>query len=305
MKTLPPLPEGKVWLDFTTLSHFIRCPRAYWWNRVRRVRQIPGPQLANGSAYHKAIEVYELAKLDGKSETDAEEKGVCAGREIMETIPPDNRTGHFLPDVFESTFRYYIKYYQDEPYRTISVEDGMSVDLGEFVYVCLVDRWAESPLGLVAIEHKTTSIPSQMRWAEKASPNLQVDGYVNTRYLMSGGKEMPCGAVLDIIPMHSDDKKREQPFRLQCPRSIQQVEAWIKDIQGWFKQIKLCEETQNYPRSTENCTSLVGWQRDHRIIKWKCEYRVLCNLYPDPINMDDIKIPDDFEENTWSPFDGL
>jgi len=261
------VPAGVPWLDYSTLSMLQRCPRSYFWRMIQGVTTaVDGVALINGKPYHEAKAVYLQKTVDGFSHEDAKKEALLALIPIMQEITQDDPKRNLT--VAAKTMDFYLDFWKDDAYSPIDVEVGFVVDLINFFYVGRIDSFESSPFGDVVMETKTTTIVGE-RWQFRGEPNFQIDGYVAGRYITTG--KMPYGGVLDVIPIH--DKKLINPFRILAPRSEQNIEHWMEEVQEWFITLQRYKESKMFPRHTEMCIPLVGYS---------CNYRLLCKMFPTP-----------------------
>lgn len=284
--------KDKEWIDYSSLTYFMTCPRKYFWRcQANVVVNKPQAALINGKVYHDVLAAYYTCMKDGASyeEARAVALGMLSGSDLV-LIKDDPKRN--LTVALETLYNY-IEYWKNEQYKTIECEIGFAVDLGHFFYVGKIDRVADSPFGLMIIEQKTTSIVGE-RWMNRAKPNMQIDGYVGSYYITTG--RMPYGGVLDVIHIHEDSKKRKSPFRIISARSNVDVDNWVKNISYWFNHVMRCKESQFYPMNNESCFPLMGFS---------CDYHTLCLQHP-YIKLEEfnnIEIPSEFKIEKWQPWE--
>jgi len=312
---LSEIPKDKDWIDYSSLSMFQTCPSQYYWRVVLGLTEDkPSASLLNGTAYHEALAAYynckrdltiggmpqELAHIEAikaamlnlKGFTDSDGKKVGGVINQIVDDPARNLTvaGYTLIDYFER--------WKDEPYSTIDTEIGFAVDLemvtgmsGFPLFVGKIDRRALAPYGKVIFEQKTTTIVGE-RWQSRGKPNLQIDGYVAADFIQTG--EMPQEAKLDVIPIHKDNAKRKEAFRIPTNRSEKDVDLWIEEVGSWWELITRCKDTGIWSHCTERCLPLLGFS---------CDYPTLCKMYPDLKKPSVIEIPGGFKVEHWAPWE--
>ena len=280
----------KPWLDFSSLSMFMRCPRSYFWRSRMNLTSGSSNALINGKAYHEGISTYHEAKFKGISHEEAKVVALKVVEPIMAEIRDDDPVRNIT--VAHETLWSYFDRWRDEPYSTIETEIGFAVDLIHFVFVGKIDRYVGSPMGKMIMETKTTSIVGD-RWFQRGKPNLQIDGYVSAIFINTG--EMPYGGVLDVIPLHKDSSKRRDAFRIITTRVESDVDHWMRNIQEWWLTLKRYDEDGIWPMNTEMCVPLLGWS---------CPYSTLCDMYPD-LNHSGMDIPEEYRREEWHPFEEL
>lgn len=285
---------GKPWIDFSSLSILMRCPRWYYWRVKRNLTTAGGNSaLINGKAYHESRATYRQGIIDGKSHIQCKKEALESIYPIMAEIVEDDPVRNI--SVALDTLDNYFDRWEGDSYKPLLVEIGFAFLLPESDYIVVgkIDEFAQTPFGDAIIEFKTTTIVGE-RWHSRASQNLQIDIYVTGIYLNTG--TLPFGGVIDVVPLHKDKSKRKPPFRIgPSPRSEEDIDLCISDITAWCKTLTRYEEERFFPRITETCVPLIGF---------KCPYLLLCNLNKNPYK-GDIQVPAEYKEESWAPFEAL
>lgn len=288
-KTSEAIKSGKSWLDFSSLSLFMKCPKSYFWRVDRDISTLSTAALVNGSAYHEAISTYHTIKT--VPEPERIQLSIAVGIDYMlKHLKVEDESRN--PTVLTETLSQYFKLWKNEIYKTVSAETGFSLDIDPILFVGKIDRTVIGPAGKYIIETKTTSIVGT-RWASRLKPNLQITGYLAADYILSN--ELASGAVLDVIPIHADSKKRQKPFRYITARTIEELDSWVITIQEWWKIISRCKDDNYFPQNTEACMPLIGFS---------CYYTRLCNRYvnPEKMNTEDYDLGTEFTVDKWEPY---
>lgn len=277
------------WIDFSSLSTFMDCPRKYFWNVKNHIKSADSTALQFGSSIHAALASWHIDKDD--------EKANQIFIEAVKVIIKDDikRNAH----VGLSILHDYYERWRIENYQTIQTEIGFAVDMEyydyfedcikPFFFIGKVDRYINTPFGKMIMETKTTSIAGD-RWLMRGKPNLQIDGYVSAISIITG--ENIVGGILDIIHVHEDSKKRKAIGRVITMRTKEDIDLWAKNVSEWYSQIALCNASHFFPMNSNTCVPLVGYT---------CNYLPLCQKYPFPPK-NNIELPDDFIINEWHPY---
>jgi PD-(D/E)XK nuclease superfamily len=291
--TIDNLDKSKPWLDFSSLSIFMKCPRAYQWRMIKEITTSGcKAALINGEAYHEAIATYHRSKLAGASHDEAKELGLRAMVPIMKLIKVEDDKRNLT--VAFSTVDNYFEFWKDEACTVEQVEVSFAVDMMDFLYVGRIDSIKRSPVfGQLVNETKTTSIVGK-KWSERTNPNMQIDGYIAAIYITTGNR--PDGGILDVIPV--DAKLKEKPFRFITTRTEEDIDTWARDIQSWYKSIELCHDMNYFPRHGDPLNSCVP------VLGYSCDYVTLCRMYP-RIPEGEIEIPSEYMIESWAPFQEL
>jgi len=292
MQNIKDLNIDKPWIDFSSLSMLMKCPRQYYWKIIREITS-SGEQapLINGEAYHECKATYLRMKKAGQG-THEERKDAALESmiPIMSQItgedPKRNLTVAF------STMNNYLDFWKDEPYEILEVEVKFAVDMISFIFVGRIDAIKMHPsFGKLVEETKTTSIVGK-KWEYRVKPNLQIDGYYSAMYILTG--EAYGGGILDVIPV--DEKLKAQPMRFITPRNIEDVKDWTNNIQEWWMTLDRYKKSGIFPQNTEACYPILGYN---------CEYTTLCSMYPHPYDVQEIELPGEYCISSWAPFEDL
>lgn len=291
MDLIKNIPNNKPWIDYSSLSILMSCPRKYYWRVVREITSTEEKlSLINGQAYHECKAVYYKSLQKGNTWDVAVEDGIKALIPIMKTIKTEDKKRNLTVAV--STMLNYFQFWREEEYETLDVEVRFAVDIVNFILVGRIDRLVKHrAFGKLVEETKTTSIVGD-RWSMRTKPNLQLDGYITGVYLSTG--ERPAGGVLDIIPV--TEKLDKKPMRYITVRTESDVEDYIANIQEWWFTLMRYRDTGIYPQNTDQCYPLVGFT---------CEYATLCNLISHPHKIKELAIPAEYKVEPWMPFSEL
>jgi len=273
------------WLDYSTLTLFMKCPRAYYW-RMHKHLQVPGIALHFGKAVHAALAVW--------NKENSEEKALCIFKEEMKSLIDEDPKRNLTTGI--EALKAYFERWKDEAYKTIDVEVGFALDVKaskeDFTFIGKIDRIIESPfLGLGIMEHKTTTIAGE-GWLERVDPNLQMEGYITALETIYG--ERPFGGVLDVIHIHENPKSRKPAIRVL--KTKWDSFDWSMNVSSWYDKIYECNKENFHPKNTEACKPIIGYS---------CAYQELCSLYPNPYILNEIQIPGKYVIEAWHPFEHI
>lgn len=272
------------------------CPRWYYWRAVCNITTdgVSAP-LVNGSAYHSAWAAYEEAILKGEDHRQAMAAGLLALNNSDIHLIKNDEYRNLTTAI--DTLTFYWEQWKHDYYKTIDVEVGFAVDIGDVVFIGKIDRVCDSPLGKVIMEHKTTSIIGD-RWNERGRPNLQIDGYYSAYSILTNSKLY--GGVLDVcpVPAHKLLKKgtkTQPPFRIITARNDKDIDCWIANVNEWWKTLLHYRNDNIWPMNTERCVPLTGY---------KCNYTTLCSQFPHPHKVPaEFTVPSEYKVEKWAPFE--
>ena len=290
--------KDRAWIDYSSLSNLMKCPRSYYWSTVRSIQTLPSGPLVFGTACHDCKDAYYTHKLQGAQHPTCMDAGIKKIREAFATEGPHIDDPIHNIQVCVDTMERYFETHKAEACTTISTESGFVLDLEEFCYVGKIDRQVNvSMLGECVEETKTTKIVGE-RWTQRTRPFLQGDGYVAAKTIITGKK--PWGLILDIIPKPRATKTKglvhTPAFRIPSARTEEDIEMFLADLSFWWDTKKRYEDAGFWPRNTESCSPLTGYS---------CWYRPLCLMYPNPFKLQELKIPGEYEIREWAPFEEL
>lgn len=274
------------WLDYSTLTNFMSCPRKHYW-RMHRHITTKSIALSFGTAFHKALEVWDKQKDD--------EGSIVVFKEHMKSITEEDPKRNLTSGV--AALRAYFERWKDEEYKTVDVDVGFAIELtskfnNSFAFIGKIDRIIDSPtFGLGIMEHKTTTIAGD-GWLNRVDPNLQMDGYITALFTLYG--KNPFGGVLDIIHIHEKPALRKPAMRII--KTNWDKEDWVQNICSWYEKINSCDKQEFYPKNTEVCKPIVGFS---------CNYQELCSMYPNPRIEDEIVIPAKYVIESWHPYEHI
>jgi hypothetical protein len=291
----------KDWLDFSSLSTFMRCPRQYYWQNELGIRPAEdAAALGTGKAIHEAKAWYYQMRASNNAQAASKEAALIILDEHMALVTNPDETRN--PENIRRIMSTYFDMYEYDTSHTVSVEVPFVIAFDGFVFVGRIDRIVDWSLGRMVEETKSTTIVGS-KWGKRLYPNLQVDGYVAAEFLLTG--EMPWGAQLDIVPLQKPSATGKQtkaqadywrPFRMQTTRNEADIVAWANDVQDWWSKITRCRDSNKWGRNTEACAPLLGFS---------CNYPLLCERYRDVPLTPEIELPGEYKVERWAPMEEL
>lgn len=284
------------WIDKTRYEMLLTCERKFLWRHGRGfVEKSISPQLANGLAWHDAMDVFwRLVRWKGVSPLDAVDPAVAtwAGRWAKESGSSSPRAE--TPTYNSARMRKVIGTYAEtfdsrfSNFELIDIETQFRLDLG---FVEARGRWDKPllylPDGKIWIgEHKTTSSYDKakgdiaIQWEQKweLDPGTKF-------YAMVGWKKFgpDFGGVLVDGALFASS-----PVTLSVP--IVHPESLLRSFEA---DLKLRIERLKRDEYAQQWSQCKAWGRS-------CEYLDLCNAGWEP---EDAPVPDGMEINVWNPED--
>ena len=301
--------------DSSKIQDYMRCPRRYFFNHVLGWRSDePNIHLEFGTAVHIAMEILH---------TDGYTAEACAkafqvflkhyrryfGPELDEANAPKN------PANFLRALPAYVKKYNsiDEDDQVLHVEVTGSVAIAESRLLYFKsDTIIRTSRGVIAREHKTGT-RFQPTWAAQWRKKMQAAAYTHVLYCLFPEEEV-AGIEINGMFFKNEPKRRRDGelyagavdtefHRVPVRRNLQQMEAWISEVNSWFTKIeddfsRLSETNESdpvmaaFPENGEACT-------DYGQI---CPFIDQCCSWPNPLQRMD-EIPTGFHVELWDPRD--
>lgn len=286
--------ESIPWIDYSSLSSFMTCPRQYFWKHILGLRSGSSTAIINGRAYHEAIATYHMLRMKGEDHDLAKVLAINALAEVMEEITEPDPVRNL--SVARYTLERYFDFYKSEVFTTRLVEVPFAIDFGGFHFVGKIDRVMDSPWGTIVQDTKTTTIVGE-RWSNRTKPNLQGDSYTSAVFILNDEEDVPS-FMLDVIPIHEDPRKQKLPFRVgPSGRSQEDVDNWIWNVEDWYHSMTTCLQRGYWPQDTERCLPLLGFS---------CEFIPYCRQYPRGLKEGQpLEIIEGFRIEFWQPFPEL
>lgn len=250
----PDINKDDFTIDNSALDAFSLCPRRYMYRHIFHLTApLEAEPLTFGSAFHAALESYYA----GKTELE------CAKAFIKRATEESSKMSVYIDDSEKSEYTVqfgvelllaYMKSHtlESEPFTVLCdssnvpyLEVGFALSTGEGIVVGKIDgliNLKEGGIGL--LEHKTTSVKLDDKYAAQYNPNNQVALYLAAirEYF-----EMPQYAIINAIRV-KDYKRakvnKEDDDRLWnrfiTKRSSTQLDQRLKQIEVQIEQIKRC-----------------------------------------------------------------
>ena len=149
--------DDRLWLSYSRISTYRRCPLQFRFSYVDKLPSIPGPALSFGSAIHKALEVWWGAKLPEAPPVEVLLQALYDGWETegFAGMPRDEqvRWYRFGQDVLRRHHRRHAPQYVP----AVAAEEWFQLDLGDgLVLSGVIDHVARTPDGgLGVVDWKT------------------------------------------------------------------------------------------------------------------------------------------------------
>ena len=319
-------------LDNSTITAYRECPRKAYFRYVRHwTMDGPEPvYFTFGSAWHSGLDALYKAYYEARSMQNTRSSAWNKARQSDEFAlamsevasqafnqiwtdagwpidpDPDQYTAFKArtPTKAREMFFYYYKELAEHMnrWKLVQTEKPFCVPLDpdkEIFYSGRIDKVIEDELGTIwLLEHKTSTLYSTTSgfrndFVQDFSPNSQVEGYMYAiRFLQSQG-ELPDqnfgGVYVDASLVH---KTQFHFKRIPVYYDEMLVAEWLADVRYWHNAFTQSEETDSFPRSTNNCFNKYS----------QCSYLHLCRTHPSIQKWAEPDgAPEGFVESEWSP----
>src|SRR6266404_5955383 len=272
-----PFHDGAMWLDNSTLSSWMECPRLYQYTWLEQREALWNKTAMNyGKAIHLAIAA--LTMSCGTTYTKANPDVL---NKLLETHferypqPPDD---HRQLGLAKETIARYIRTYEVEPWSIMEangfplIERLLWTNIGNINgiplnYYGVIDLVVKKPDGTIwIVDHKTTSmlgktldydmaITGQMRgyaWLFEQCFHIQPTGYIvdAIRSLAPGPTALKTSATLEAW---WSEQFRRLPFYL----NEEQIEEWYQTVNSHIANM-LWHHERSWPMNTKSCVNKYG-----------------------------------------------
>lgn len=281
-------------VDPTRLRDSLQCLRLYYWRHERHiVPAAPRLPLAYGIGVHATLAEHYRGKTAGlslKAFEDVWEREVVPFENDMTEEDPKRN-----PVRWAEVFMLYRQHYANDAndFKVLFVESPFFLPLTEDLAVCgVIDLVIEYLNQKMVMDHKTTWELSQ-RFFASFNPNHQFSCY------LLGATELLEEPVTTLFVncIKSDPRQMapEKIFqRVPTTRSEYQHGFMKEELIGWWNVVRMCRDTNNWPRDDDRCQRWPGG----------CEYHPLCtDIQTDYRKIIPSKIA--YRESVWDPIADL
>lgn len=300
--------------DSTSLGTFMDCPRKFYYSQVRGLRRKwKAAPITFGSAFHKALETYELERGKGLTLDQALAPALHAARE--DSVGMEEHKSR-TPEALMRSVEAYIRHHEGEQMETLTTQEGkpavelhFKASLGnaitflpeqEVLYCGYIDRVVRFQGTPFVLDHKTTGMSIS---TEKGSasyfgaftPDMQMTGYVWASREAYG---FPVrGVIVDAMQVA---KTKTEFARQIINRTPAQIDEWRAGVTYWVRlaatsgmvatQVgdNLGEQAKAYPMNQRHCHSRYG----------ACTFAGVCGRDP---SVREAFINTDFGVEPWNP----
>lgn len=262
------LPTLQYAWDSTSLGTFKECPRKYYYQHILGVSPAgTSIHLVFGTAYHKALEVYDHIKAQGGDHED----GVHAAIKVAMS------TGEYLEDVEGRPFRgigegpepdkqkarfhlvravvWYLEQFKTDALETVVLQSGkpavelsftfelpdaLTPDGNPYLLCGHLDRLVTYMDQYYFLDRKTTKSTIGSYYFDQFSPNNQMSlYYAATNVILH---KVAKGGIIDAAQLLVGSARFHRDFMHRTP---DQLEEWYADTNFWLRRAQDCAEVAN------------------------------------------------------------
>lgn len=270
-----------VW-DSTSLSSYMQCPRRYYYEIIEGWRpKALSADLLFGKLLHDATGLYDTLRVEGKDHETALREMVRWALVHSAGGQPDSVTGEMLPPLDECddptktrlTLIRCLVWWADEfgadatfpplvmPDGKVTVELSWRLPLGietpdgDQYIVCghfdeLV-RYGDDHV--MVLERKTTKSTISSYFWRRYNPSVQVWTYDLAARLYAG--DSARGVLMEAF---QTGKTMARVERKPIPRTKEQAEEWLGEVEQWIKRAEADARAQHWPLNTTACNNFGG-----------------------------------------------
>lgn len=297
------LPGLQLAWDSTSLRSAKTCLRLYYYQHVLGLESRQrSPHLTFGLLIHRACEVYDHQRADGKQHEEAllhTLRDALLGtwdRELNRGWASDHRAKN-RQTLIQTVVWYLDEFGDSDPIETLQLANGrpavelsFSFDLSARTsvtdeplrYCGHMDRVGRLGGHNYVIDHKSTERPLDPRYFSQFSPDVQFSGYTIAGKVAFGFETE--GLIVNAMQVGVGFARFA---RHPVPRTDAQLDEFIDGAIETISRVERAAETGNWPLNETACSNYGG-----------CAFRGVCSKPP---GARDIWLKADFKPRQWDP----
>lgn len=289
--------------DSTSLGLLQECPRKYFYQMVANYSpRGTSIHLQFGIAYHKALEIFDHAIVDGAEHEEAVRTMVAYCLTFEDPKYDVDKYKNRLT-LTRSAVWYLEQFHPDnDPYETVVVDtkegkkpavelsvrmempDITSPDGTPFLYCGHVDKLVRHKQTgwLYYNDRKTTKSALEEHYWEGFSPNTQMSGYFSLCQVVL--EEPAKGGIIDAVQILVGGSRFA---RRNIHRTPDQTEEWLQEARWYLHQAQRYAEENYWPMNPKSCGNYGG-----------CSFRKVCGRDP---AVRQAFLSSEFDAFGWNP----
>lgn len=296
----PNVPGLQIAWDSTSLGLLKECPRKYYYSILEGYSG-QNDHLTFGIHYHKAIEIYDHAKVEGLSHDDAVDRAVqyCLEATVVRlpsgwrpwiSVEPNKnrftllRTVVWYLDTFETDTAEPIILANGKPAVELSFrfEIDLKID-GQSALLCgHLDKLVLLSSATYVMDHKTTKYGLDQHWFSTFNPDNQMTLYTLASQIVYNAPVK--GVIIDGAQVLVNSSRFMRGFTY---RHKPELEEWMQEAKFYIKQAEGFANHDFFPKNDKSCGNYGG-----------CPYRAVCSATPE---MKEKLLKASFQRRVWDP----
>jgi DNA helicase-2/ATP-dependent DNA helicase PcrA len=168
--------DEPLYLSFYQIDDYLTCPLKYKYVHVLRVPLLPNHQIIYGAALHRAVQVYNMAKLNKQKVSEKDLIDTLLNNWSSEGFISREHEERRLASAKKALKLFYKK--QKKSKRKIKlVEEGFSMPKGNIVVRGRWDRVGQEKDRVYIIDYKSSEVKAQEEADRRAKESLQLSIY--------------------------------------------------------------------------------------------------------------------------------
>lgn len=287
-------PNLQLFWDAHSLSTFLTCPRKYQYQIINSwISSGSAIDLDWGIAYHDAMAEADIARAQGADHT---EQILVAIEKAMDREEFDSPVPHKNRFTLVRSVVWNLEHFRAAPVKNLVYEGKPAVELsfsfptefqtstGEHFGLCgYMDGAAESDLGIVVVERKTTKTTLSQSFYDRFNPSVQV-----LVYSLAGKIIFPTparGVLIQACQTLVNASEFGQRIFIKTPAEI---DEFIRELRHWLTLADHYAQEEYWPRNTANCAM--------------CPFAKVCGRDPN-VRDQFLHDPAHFKKRVWNPLE--
>lgn len=287
-------PQLQLFWDSHSLSTFLTCPRKYQYKIISGlISNREALDLDFGIRYHAAMEQADKARAGGADHTEQLLVAIDQAMAEPEFIDASKEKNRFT---LVRSVVWNLDYFRATPIRNLIFDGKPAVELafsfpteiktstGESFGLCgYMDGAAESDLGIVVVERKTTKNTLSQAYFDNFNPNLQISTYTAASRVIF---PIPArGVMLEACQTAVNFSEFSRRIFIKTPA---QVDEFYNEVRHWLVLADHYAQEQWWPKNEASCRY--------------CEYARVCSKDPN-VREQFLNDPAHFKKRVWNPLE--
>lgn len=297
--------------DSTSLGALKSCPRYYQYSIVEGWTPLSeSVHLTFGLHYHKALEIYDHERADGKSYEDALDAAVDYVLKATIVRLPNGKWRPWFSDepnknreTLLRTVVWYLEQFSEDAARTVILANGKpAVELsfrfeipatidGQQALLCgHLDRLVEFNSQIKFLDRKTTKYSLSGEWFSRFNPDNQMSLYNLASSIVYN--QPVQGGIIDGAQVLVTLSRFQRGF---IHRHREEQEEWLEESIWYIKMAESFARRGYWPKNDKACNLYMKADGTGG-----CPFRPICSSAP---SMREKLLQASFQRRTWDPLE--